>query len=100
MRCTIVPGGNRKPSPEAFFLSCHSGELSPRESYSDFLMLYITEQDVHRFLDMPRAISLMRDAFQGLADGTAVNHPRKRLILPTGSVLHYMAAGNSHYYGA
>lgn len=63
-------------------------------------MVYITEKDVHRFLDMPRAISLMRDAFHGLADGTAVNHPRRRLILPTGSVLHYMAAGNSHYYGA
>lgn len=63
-------------------------------------MLYLTEQDVLRLLDMPRAISLMRDAFSGLAAGRVVNHPRRRLILPTGSVLHYMAAGNQTYYGA
>jgi alanine dehydrogenase len=63
-------------------------------------MLFITEQEVVRVLDMPRAVSLMRDAFAGLAAGRVVNHPRRRLILPTGSVLHYMAAGNENYYGA
>jgi ornithine cyclodeaminase/alanine dehydrogenase-like protein (mu-crystallin family) len=63
-------------------------------------MLYLTEQDVLRLLDMPRAISLMRDAFAGLAAKRVVNHPRRRLILPTGSVLHYMAAGNESYFGA
>ncbi len=63
-------------------------------------MLYITEKDVLRVLDMPRAIHLMREAFAGLAAGQVVNHPRRRLILPTGSVLHYMAAGNQGYYGA
>ncbi len=49
---------------------------------------------------MPRAIQLMREAFAGLAAGRVVNHPRRRLILPNGSVLHYMAAGNEGYYGA
>ena len=63
-------------------------------------MLYITEEQVVRVLDMPRAIGLMREAFAGLAAGRVVNHPRRRLILPTGSVLHYMAAGNETYYGA
>lgn len=63
-------------------------------------MLYLTEQDVLRLLDMPRAIALMRDAFSGLAAGRVVNHPRRRLILPTGSVLHYMAGGDQAYYGA
>jgi alanine dehydrogenase len=63
-------------------------------------MLYITEQDVVRVLDMPRAITLMREAFAGLANGRVANHPRRRLILPTGSVLHYMAAGNQDYFGA
>ena len=62
-------------------------------------MIYITEQDVLRFLDMPRAVGLMREAFSGLAAGKVVNHPRRRLILPTGSVLHYMAAGGPHYFG-
>lgn len=64
------------------------------------IMLYLTEQDVLRVLDMPRAIELMREAFNGLAEGSVVNQPRRRLILPTGSVLHYMAAGNQAYYGA
>jgi alanine dehydrogenase len=63
-------------------------------------MIYLTEQDVLRFLDMPRAVALMRQAFSSLAGGSAVNHPRRRLILPTGSVLHYMAAGDPNYYGA
>jgi alanine dehydrogenase len=63
-------------------------------------MLYITEQDVLRFLDVPRAIALTREAFAGLADKSAVNHPRRRVILPSGSALHYMAAGNPRYFGA
>ena len=29
----------------------------------------------------------------------AINHPRRRVILPTGSVLHYMAAGTPEYFG-
>jgi ornithine cyclodeaminase/alanine dehydrogenase-like protein (mu-crystallin family) len=63
-------------------------------------MLYLTERDVLRLLDMPQAIRLMRDAFAGLAARRVVNHPRRRVILPTGSVLHYMAAGNENYFGA
>lgn len=63
-------------------------------------MLYLSEQDVLRFLDMPRAIGLVREAFRGLADGRVVNQPRRRVILPTGSILHYMAAGDQRYFGA
>jgi ornithine cyclodeaminase/alanine dehydrogenase-like protein (mu-crystallin family) len=63
-------------------------------------MLYLTEQDVVQLLDMPRAVALMREAFAGLAAKRVVNHPRRRVILPTGSVLHYMAAGDDHYFGA
>ncbi len=63
-------------------------------------MLYLTEQDVLRLLDMPQCISLVRGAFAGLAAGRVVNHPRRRVVLPTGSVLHYMAAGDDRYYGA
>ena len=62
-------------------------------------MLYLTEQDVVRFLDMPRAVRLMREAFRELAEQRAVNHPRRRVVLPTGSVLHYMAAGDNQYFG-
>lgn len=63
-------------------------------------MLYLTEQRVRDLLPMHVCIDLMQTAFQRLASGEAINHPRRRLILPTGSVLHYMAASDGQYYGA
>jgi len=63
-------------------------------------MLYLTEQDVRNLLPMSDCIALMQTAFQRLASGEAINQPRRRLILPAGSVLHYMAAGDGQYYGA
>jgi ornithine cyclodeaminase/alanine dehydrogenase-like protein (mu-crystallin family) len=62
-------------------------------------MRYITEQQVIDTLTMPKAIELVETSFRQLADGTAVNHPRRRVILKTGSILHYMAAGNPDYFG-
>src|SRR5579863_6143613 len=61
--------------------------------------LYISEQEVLACLPMAKAVELVEDAFRKLDDGTAVNHPRRRVILPTGSVLHYMAAGTPGYFG-
>ncbi len=61
--------------------------------------LYLTEQDVLDLLPMPKAVELVEGAFLALADGSAVNHPRRRVVLPTGSVLHYMAAGMKDYFG-
>ena len=63
-------------------------------------MLYLTEQNVRDLLPLPICIDLLQTAFQRLASGEAINQPRRRLILPTGSVLHYMAAGDGQYYGA
>jgi len=62
-------------------------------------MRFITEEEVLHDLTMPVAIELVERSFRDLAEGTAINHPRSRVILPTGSILHYMAAGNSHYFG-
>jgi ornithine cyclodeaminase/alanine dehydrogenase-like protein (mu-crystallin family) len=62
-------------------------------------MLFITEEDVKRHFTMPVAIECVERSFRQLADGTAVNQPRRRVILPTGSILHYMAGGNPHYFG-
>jgi ornithine cyclodeaminase/alanine dehydrogenase-like protein (mu-crystallin family) len=62
-------------------------------------MLYLTEQQVIDNLSMPAAIALVEQAFRQLADGSAINQPRRRLILPTGSILHYMAGGNPDYFG-
>jgi len=63
-------------------------------------MIYLTESDVRELLPMVDAIQLMHSAFERLADGEAANHPRRRLILPTGSVLHYMAGSDGQYFGA
>lgn len=63
------------------------------------MKLHVNESDVLAILTMPKAIELLDRAFRQMADGTAINHPRRRVILPTGSVLHYMAAGTPDYFG-
>jgi alanine dehydrogenase len=63
-------------------------------------MLYFTESEVREMLPVSEAIRLMQEAFERLASGEAINQPRRRLILPTGSVLHYMAASDGRYFGA
>jgi alanine dehydrogenase len=63
------------------------------------MKLYLSEEDVLALLPMSKAVELVDAAFHQLADGTAINHARRRVILPTGSVLHYMAAGTPGYFG-
>jgi ornithine cyclodeaminase/alanine dehydrogenase-like protein (mu-crystallin family) len=63
-------------------------------------MLFLTEANVLRHLTMGDCLDLMRTAFQRLASGEALNHPRRRLALPTKSVLHYMAGSDGRYFGA
>jgi ornithine cyclodeaminase/alanine dehydrogenase-like protein (mu-crystallin family) len=63
------------------------------------MKLYISEQEVLALLPMSKAVELVEDAFRHLADGTAINQPRRRVILPTGAVLHYMAGGMPDYFG-
>jgi ornithine cyclodeaminase/alanine dehydrogenase-like protein (mu-crystallin family) len=63
-------------------------------------MLFLTESVIRRLLPMPDAIGLMREAFAQLATGAAQNQPRRRVVLPTGSVLHYMAGATEKYFGA
>jgi ornithine cyclodeaminase/alanine dehydrogenase-like protein (mu-crystallin family) len=49
---------------------------------------------------MRECIGLMQAVFEKLASGEAVNHPRRRLILPTKSILHYLAGSDGKYFGA
>ena len=63
-------------------------------------MLFLTESEVRQLLPMNRALGLMRTAFERLASGEALNQPRRRVILPAGSVLHYMAGSDGKYFGA
>jgi ornithine cyclodeaminase/alanine dehydrogenase-like protein (mu-crystallin family) len=62
-------------------------------------MITITEADVQRLLPMPEAIRLVEDAWRGLAAGTAMHQPRRRLVLPTGAVLHQLAGAYGKYFG-
>jgi ornithine cyclodeaminase/alanine dehydrogenase-like protein (mu-crystallin family) len=62
-------------------------------------MLYLTESDVRELLPIEAAIDLVESAFHRLATGEAINHPRRRLILPTGSTLHYMPGADGAYFG-
>ncbi len=62
-------------------------------------MLYFTERDVRRLLPMRETIARMREVFAALAEGTAQNQVRRRLVLPTGSVLHQMAGAFKGYFG-
>jgi len=55
-------------------------------------MLYLSKEDVQELLPMPKAIGLMSGAFKALAEGRAINQPRRRLILDTGAALNSMAA--------
>ena len=62
-------------------------------------MIQFTEDDVVRLLPMTAAIESLRKAFTAYGNGEAQNQPRRRLILPTGAVLHSMAAAFGGYFG-
>jgi ornithine cyclodeaminase/alanine dehydrogenase-like protein (mu-crystallin family) len=62
-------------------------------------MRFITEDQVREHLPMREAIRLMRETFAALRTGAAINQPRRRLILPTASVLHSMAGACGKYFG-
>ena len=62
-------------------------------------MLYLTEEEVRRLLPMSECVRLMRETFDALESGAAINQPRRRIVLPTGSVLHSMAGAIGPYFG-
>jgi alanine dehydrogenase len=62
-------------------------------------MITITEQQVRDHLPMARAIALLDEAFAEWRLGRAQNHPRRRLVLPTGAVLHSLAGACGRYFG-
>jgi alanine dehydrogenase len=62
-------------------------------------MLHITEDQVRQLLPMRECVRLMREVFHDLRTGAAVNQPRRRLNLPTGSTLHSLAGAWGKYFG-
>jgi ornithine cyclodeaminase/alanine dehydrogenase-like protein (mu-crystallin family) len=59
----------------------------------------ITEDEVREVLTMREAVGLMRETFTALRNGSAINQARRRLVLPTGSVLHSLAGAWGNYFG-
>lgn len=62
-------------------------------------MLQISEQQVIDLLPMSECVQRMRDCFASLGRGEAQNVPRRRLFLPTGTVMHQMAGAWGGYLG-
>jgi ornithine cyclodeaminase/alanine dehydrogenase-like protein (mu-crystallin family) len=62
-------------------------------------MLQISEQQVLDNLPMGECIQRMRDCFASLGRGEAHNVPRRRLFLPTGTVMHQLAGAWGGYLG-
>ena len=50
-------------------------------------------------LPMSEAIRLLDEAFAELREGRAQSQPRRRLIMPSGTVLHSMAGSAGKYFG-
>lgn len=48
---------------------------------------------------MDECVRLMQETFEALANGEALNQPRRRLFVPTGAVLHSMAGAVGPYFG-
>jgi ornithine cyclodeaminase/alanine dehydrogenase-like protein (mu-crystallin family) len=62
-------------------------------------MRTFTEAQVREALPMDKAVELMEGVFHRLASGEAINQPRRRLPVPTGAALHYMAGADGKYFG-
>jgi ornithine cyclodeaminase/alanine dehydrogenase-like protein (mu-crystallin family) len=60
---------------------------------------FFTEDDVKRLLGMDEAILRMREVFEALRRGDAMNQPRRRMILPSGAVLHQLGGAWGGYFG-
>ena len=58
-------------------------------------MLQITEQQVAETVSMRQAMALVERALLRLGKGRAVNHPRRRVVMDTRTLLHYMAGGDN-----
>lgn len=61
-------------------------------------MRRISESDVLRVLSMRACVDQMRLTFEAVRAGRTINQSRRRLILPTGSVLHQMAGAWENYF--
>ena len=62
-------------------------------------MIQVTEEQVRELLPMQECVRIMGQTFAALRKSQAQNQPRRRLTLPTGTVLHSMAGAYGKYFG-
>lgn len=64
------------------------------------MALFLTESDVQNLLPISKALELTEASLLAQGEGRAVNHPRRRILMPD-AALHYMAAAypDQHYAG-
>lgn len=58
-------------------------------------MIRITERQVREAVTMPEAMDLVERMLRRQGTGRAVNHPRRRVVMETHTLLHYMAGGDN-----
>ena len=56
-------------------------------------ILYLTESDVERLIDMPATVGVVEESFRRLAGGLVANVPRERAV-GKGVILHTMSAAD------
>ncbi len=59
------------------------------------MTLLITEADVRSLLTMPIALEIVEESLRQQGNGELILHPRRRIKLPDGALLHYMAAADT-----
>lgn len=62
-------------------------------------MIHVDEATVRAHLPMAKAVDLLDEAFGAWAEGRAFNQPRRRMVMPSGAVLHALAGYNEKYFG-
>lgn len=58
-------------------------------------MVRITEQQVSESVSMAEAMKLVERVLIRFSEGRAENHPRRRVVMDSGTWLHYMAGGDN-----
>ncbi len=58
-------------------------------------MIRINEQQVQEAITMSKAMELVEQMLLRQAAGWAVNHPRRRVVMESRTLLHYMAGGDN-----
>lgn len=95
----VAPSPAKRPSSKPLVAAGGVVNSTKTEEWNLIVMIFLTEDEVSSLLPMDEAIEVMRETFRALSEGVAINQARRRLFLPTGSVLHSLAGAAGKYFG-